>query len=648
MATKIGFDAKLAGTGVDWATVGKDVSETLIQQEQQREKNRVAMDKAVADEIKTLAGTELGKDAQANQWIMNGVGAITGSSLMDSRLLKNGLLSSRDFSRNLANRTQGTELVLQAYSTYNKDYDEIMEKINSGDLSEKTLQARAQVESMFDFANTDIFINPTDSEVNVSKKVLKDGVMVMSDNPDDFMNASELMQGATAQYAKFQANDEAKALADAVAQRLIRDIGGETIEGAYQAVSKLPKAEQDKLNEARKLQIQAVLTDDKAGSFLVDTLNKTLKPGEGPYSFTKNKDEAARDKFKILMNQDGSNNFTTDNGKKQMKLAVEKFDVMLEGFLPAKRTAPLPKAPKPQTQSQRNYGTNVKNFADYGLTIVEAITTDSPEESAAALAILSEFGIDTSRIKKNKEGLTFEIFNKNTKVYETVPVKFKEGDFEGSLKRILQKTLGRNTKVDIDDIMEAMGGKEFFKDKEVSDIESLFSPKETIEVKPLDDPSNIMLNPLKPFDTVTGKENFVTAETIFKIIEDEEYNDDDELQKYLKGLLTQQGLKDITVEVQEAGKTISPLARFFGTTPEERYAIIKRGEKELELINLNDIKETFRDEINRITKKAQSEETFYEGPVDDGVREKKYKSFAEYKEDFPKATLADFATYKKS
>lgn len=86
------------------------------------------------------------------------------------KTVKNGLLSSRDFSRNLANRTQGTELVLQAYNTYNKDYDEIMEKINSGDLSEKTLQARAQVESMFDFANTDIFINPTDSEVNVSKK----------------------------------------------------------------------------------------------------------------------------------------------------------------------------------------------------------------------------------------------------------------------------------------------------------------------------------------------------------------------------------------------------------------------------------------------------------------------------------------------
>lgn len=386
MATKIGFDAKLAGTGVDWATVGKDVSETLILQEQARELNRVSMDKAVADEIKTLAGTELGKDAQANQWIMNGVGAISGSSLMDQRLLKNGLLNSKDFSRNLANRTQGTELVLQAYNTYNKDYDVIMEKINSGDLSAKTLQARAQVESMFDFANTDIFINPTDSEVNVSKKVLKDGVMVMSDNPDDFMNASELMQGATAQYANFKANDEAKALADSVGQRVLRDLGGNTVTEAYLKIDSLSVKEREKLDEARRLQIQAVLTDDKAGSFLVDTLNKTLDPGTGPYSFTKNKDEAARDEFKILMNQDGSNDFSTDNGKKQMKLAVEKFDVMLEGFLPASNKAALPKDPtstdKSVYKNNKKEGSQISALA----SLQSGKTLEIREASAADIA----------------------------------------------------------------------------------------------------------------------------------------------------------------------------------------------------------------------------------------------------------------------
>ena len=34
MATKIGFDASLANTGVDWVTVGNDVVKTLKQQRQ--------------------------------------------------------------------------------------------------------------------------------------------------------------------------------------------------------------------------------------------------------------------------------------------------------------------------------------------------------------------------------------------------------------------------------------------------------------------------------------------------------------------------------------------------------------------------------------------------------------------------------------
>jgi len=41
MATKIGFDASLANTGVDWVTVGNDVVKTLKQQETNRENTRV-------------------------------------------------------------------------------------------------------------------------------------------------------------------------------------------------------------------------------------------------------------------------------------------------------------------------------------------------------------------------------------------------------------------------------------------------------------------------------------------------------------------------------------------------------------------------------------------------------------------------------
>mgnify|MGYP003666649043 FL=1 len=103
--------------------------------------------------------------------------------------------------RNRANRTQGTDLVLSAYKTYNKNYDAVMEGINDKSLAgEKMLFLKAQAESMFDFGKTGLYINPLNSEINVAKKQLVDGAYVMSDNPNEFLNASELMQAASAMY----------------------------------------------------------------------------------------------------------------------------------------------------------------------------------------------------------------------------------------------------------------------------------------------------------------------------------------------------------------------------------------------------------------------------------------------------------------
>ena len=86
------------------------------------------------------------------------------------------------------------------------------------------------------------------------------------------------------------------------------------------------------------------------------------------------------------MNPDGSNDFTTDNGKEQMKLAVAKFDVMLEGFLPAKRTAPLPEkvsqADKTTYNNNKKEGNKVSALAN----LQAGKTTEIREASAADIA----------------------------------------------------------------------------------------------------------------------------------------------------------------------------------------------------------------------------------------------------------------------
>ena len=78
MATKIGFKAQplIDSGGVDWLSVGRDVVKTLTDQEKAREETRQKGEQAYRDEIKRLGSVELGKDALANQWIMNTVDSI--------------------------------------------------------------------------------------------------------------------------------------------------------------------------------------------------------------------------------------------------------------------------------------------------------------------------------------------------------------------------------------------------------------------------------------------------------------------------------------------------------------------------------------------------------------------------------------------
>ena len=363
MATKIGFKAKplIDSGGVDWLSVTKDVVKTLTEQEGAREATRVKGQADYAADVKKMVETPLGKDAEANEWLTNGITSITGSAGMDNRLWRSGALSTKDYMRNRANRTQGTDLVLSAYKTYNKNYDAVMKGIDDKSLAgEKMLFLKAQAESMFDFGKTGLYINPLNSEINVAKKQLVDGAYVMSDNPNEFLNASELMQAASAMYNGFDANTAAASLAESVGQRLIRDGFGNTIESAYMAVTGADNDTKSKIKQARLDQVRGILNNEDAGAYLTDTLN------EG-FSFTKDADEAAtKNKVMskmILLNQDGS----TTLSKEQMDYAVDKFDTLLEVYLPKEKKAPL--APKPSGLTGTERTAQQEGEIGYGLAL---------------------------------------------------------------------------------------------------------------------------------------------------------------------------------------------------------------------------------------------------------------------------------------
>ena len=642
--TYAGYVKREVANEIDWSSIGSGISDMLLDERKAREDKKKEIDDASREFSKVLTEAEGSGHTGLNQFFLDGANSIQEVRLMQDKLLRSGELRLKDYNIQRQNAVDGTNEMLALVKGYDAKYKEKMDRLQQGLSAAQEQYQMEQLEGFSNFQNHQLYVNPTNGQFSIGKTVPgKGGINELSKNPNDFSTMQALKNRLNIKIDKYDWNANVQQGVDNLAKIVLaKNVGGvKTEENARQMGDSYKKAKADWIN--------SMMTDStNVGSMLTDWI--------GGYGFTQDSTEASMDDSKILLvpdpRQKSSGNLVPKLSVAQETAVRERLEREFESRIDKVQTA-MP-TPRPVTQSTKNYGKKVKNLSNFGKTVVEAITSTDPKVSSSALGIMKDYGIDFRRTKKTKDGLQFEIFNTNTKEYEEESVSFKKDDLYGTVEKIFQKTLGNDSEVDIDDIMEAMGGREFFKDKDISDIEALFSPKEIVEVLEIDDPTNLVLDPINPFNSSTGKQNFVTIDNLIEIVEQGNYEDED-LQKYIKGILKAQGLDDdISVEVDEPVSTISPAGRFFGAKEDERFATITKNGKEIEKIDLNDVENTFRDIIKKITKQSQREGTFYEG--DDSVPEtqnntapkKQYANLKEFIVDFPGATLTQLKEYNES
>lgn len=643
--TYVNYVKREVANEIDWASIGSGISDMLLDERKAREDKKKDIDDASREFSKVLTEAEGSGHTGLNQFFLDGANSIQEVRLMQDKLLRSGELRLKDYNIQRQNAVDGTNEMLALVKGYDTKYKEKMERLQKDISAGQEQYSMEQLEGFSNFQNHRLYVNPTNGQFSIGKTVPgKGGINELSKNPNDFSTMQALKNRLNIKIDKYDWNANVQQGVDNLAKIVIaKNVGGvKTEEDARLS---------DEYKSAKSNWIDSMMTNStNAGSMLTDWI--------GGYGFTQDKFERDTDDSKILLvpdpRQPSSGNLVPDLTEAQETAVRERLEQEFESRIDKVQTAMPTYKPTEERQSTKNYNRNVKNLSDFAKTVVEAITSTDRTTADSALGIMKDYGIDFRRTKKTKDGLQFEIFNKNTKQYEEESVSFKKDDLYGTVERILQKTLGNNSEVDIDDIMEAMGGREFFKDKKISDIEALFSPKEIVEVQEIDDPTNIVLDPINPFDSSTGKQNLVTIESLIETVEQGELSQED-LSKYLKTILKGQGLgDDISIDIDEAGKPIGSLGRVFGAEADERFAVIKKNGKEIEKIDLNDVENTFRDIIERITKQSQQKETFYEG--DDSVPEtqnetapkKQYANLKEFIVDFPGATLTQLKEYNES
>lgn len=322
---------------INWAEVGKNLTDMLSEEAKVREQKKAAIDEATRKFGETLANSPQGEHAGMNQWALDYAADAQEARLIQDRLLRSGQLKLRDYNIMRQNVTDGTKNAFNLVSEYQKEYTDKMARMKDKKSQFLEQWEMEQLEGFSNFTNSKLYINPTNGQVSVGKMTpnASTGVMELSSNPNDFSTIDQMRNRLKSKYDRIDVdatlNQWVKGLGKY--QEVVKAAGGwKTISDPRLRDKKDPKTKQ-MINEFDKamngmLEAQFAGNPYNATSVLTDYLGMDENGSE--YTFTYDEADAAANPNKILLKPDPANpggaylpDFSTANGQKQKDAALQ-------------------------------------------------------------------------------------------------------------------------------------------------------------------------------------------------------------------------------------------------------------------------------------------------------------------------------------
>jgi hypothetical protein len=276
MATYYKYAEREADSFVNWAEIGKNLSEMLQTENQLREDKKAAIDKASREFGEELANAPTGEHQGANAWTLNYASDAQQARLLQDRLLKSGQLKLKDYNIMRQNINDGTKQVFNLSKEYQDEYKVKMERAKSADPATASQELESflmsSVEGFANFSKSKILINPTDFQISVGimePDPENQGVMKLTNNVETVNN---LRNRIKAKFDKFDTQKETEAISGRMATYITAEItrGSDARAGQVTTVEdamKRPgykKAVEDAINSylTNPYNISSILTED--------------------------------------------------------------------------------------------------------------------------------------------------------------------------------------------------------------------------------------------------------------------------------------------------------------------------------------------------------------------------------------------------
>jgi hypothetical protein len=203
------YAERSAESQINWAEVGKNVTDMLATESALREEKKAAIDEASRQFGNVLSNAPTGDFQSANEWTLNFANDAAQQRLIQDRLLKSGRMDLRDYTIQRQNLNDSTEQLFAISKEYQDKYKEAVERYGSDQSQEFEIWLTKQAEGLSNFTNTKAYINPTNGQVSIAQmKRVKgpDGqdVFVMDENPDNYVSVNQLKNRMNVKLDKYK------------------------------------------------------------------------------------------------------------------------------------------------------------------------------------------------------------------------------------------------------------------------------------------------------------------------------------------------------------------------------------------------------------------------------------------------------------
>ena len=156
MASYYKFAERQADSFVNWAEIGKGITDMIQTEVAIREQKKTAIDQATRENLKKVAEAPVGSHEGLNTWTLNYADSAREAILLQDRLLKQGMLKLKDYTVMRQNLNDGTDELFGVIKNYQNVFKEKRDRMISNDPANRSqafeMDLMAYTEQFSDFS----------------------------------------------------------------------------------------------------------------------------------------------------------------------------------------------------------------------------------------------------------------------------------------------------------------------------------------------------------------------------------------------------------------------------------------------------------------------------------------------------------------